>query len=101
MELIGYIFIFLLSCVAFYFSGEIIVKSFNRIAKFLGWKEFVVSFLLMAFIGSLPNLFVGVSSALHNIPELSFGEVIGGNLINVTLAIALASLFSKNGTSKK
>ena len=101
MELIGYIFIFLLSCVAFYFSGEIIIKSFNRIAKFLGWKEFVVSFLLMAFIGSLPNLFVGISSALHSIPELSFGEVIGGNLINVTLAIALASLFSKNGIPAK
>jgi cation:H+ antiporter len=101
MELINYIFIFLLSCVAFYFSGEIIVKSFSKVAKFLGWKEFVVSFLLMAFIGSLPNLFVGISSALHGIPELSFGEVIGGSVINVTLAIALAALFSKNGIPAK
>lgn len=101
MELINYILIFLLSCVAFYFSGEIIVKSFSRVAKFLGWKEFVVSFLLMAFIGSLPNLFVGISSAMHSIPELSFGEVIGGSVINVTLAIALAALFSKNGIPAK
>lgn len=101
MELINYIFIFSISCIIFYFSGEIIVKSFNRVARFLGWKEFVVSFLLMAFVGSLPNLFVGISSAVHSIPQLSLGEVIGGSVINVTLAIALAALFSKNGIPAK
>ncbi len=101
MELIGYIFIFILSFVAFYFSGETIVQSFNRIAKFLGWKEFVVSFLLMAFIGSLPNLFVGISSAIHDVPEMSLGEVIGGSVIDLTLAIALAALFSKKDIPAK
>ncbi|MDK2949040.1 MAG: cation:H+ antiporter [Patescibacteria group bacterium] len=101
MELINYILIFLLSFAAFYYSGEIIVQSFNKIAKFLGWKEFVVSFLLMAFIGSLPNLFVGISSAMHNVPELSLGEVIGGSVIDLTLAIALATLFSKKNIPAK
>jgi Ca2+/Na+ antiporter len=78
-----------------------LLKALTELLSFWDGKEFVVSFLLMAFIGSLPNLFVGVSSALHNIPELSFGEVIGGNLINVTLAIALASYSLKWYTSKK
>jgi len=101
MDTIFYIATFLLSCFAFYFSGELIVKSFNKIAKFLGWKEFVVSFLVMAIIGSLPNLFVGISSALHGIPELSFGDNIGGNVIDMTLAVALAALFAKNGIPAK
>ena len=96
-----YVLVFLSSCLAFYFSGELIVKSLIKIAKFLGWKEFVVSFLIMAIIGSLPNLFVGISSALHNIPELSFGEVIGGNLVDLTLSVALAAFFAKGGIPAK
>jgi len=101
MSTLFYVLIFLVSCFAFYFSGELIVKSLIKIAKFLGWKEFVVSFLVMAFVGSLPNLFVGISSALHNIPQLSFGDVIGGNVVDLTLAIALAALFAKNGIPAK
>jgi len=101
MTTLLYILVFLASCLAFYLSGELVVKSLIKIAKFLGWKEFVVSFLVMAFIGSLPNLFVGISAALHNIPELSFGEVIGGNVVDLTLAIALAALFARNGIPAK
>jgi len=66
-----------------------------RIARFLGWREFVVAFFVMAFAGSVPNLFVGISSALHKIPQLSFGDIIGGNLIDLTLAVALAALIAK------
>ena len=101
MTTLIYILVFLASCFAFYLSGELIVKSLIKIAKFLGWKEFVVSFLVMALVGSLPNLFVGISSALHNVPQLSFGDVIGGNVVDMTLAIALAAFFAKGGIPAK
>lgn len=101
MTTIIYALVFIASCLAFYLSGEMIVKSLIKIAKFLGWREFVVSFLVMAFIGSLPNLFVGISSALHGIPQLSFGDVIGGNVVDLTLSIALAALFAKDGIPAK
>ena len=61
-------------------------------AKFLGWREFVVAFFIMAFAGTLPNLFVGINSVWHKIPELSFGEIVGGNVVDLTLAVALAVL---------
>lgn len=101
MTTVLYALLFIVSCLAFYFSGELIIKSLIKIAKFLGWREFVVSFLVMAFIGSLPNLFVGISSALHGIPQLSFGDVIGGNVVDLTLAVALAALFAKDGIPAK
>ena len=96
-----YASVFLVSSLAFYLSGELIVKSLIKIARFLEWKEFVVSFLVMAVVGSLPNLFVGISSALHGIPQLSFGDVIGGNVVDLTLSIALAALFVKEGIPAK
>lgn len=101
MTTLIYILVFIASCLTFYLSGELIVKSLIKIAKFLGWKEFVVSFLVMAIVGSLPNLFVGISSALHGIPQLSFGDVIGGNVVDMTLAIALAAFFAKDGIPAK
>jgi cation:H+ antiporter len=101
MTTLLYILVFLASCIAFYFSGQLIVKSLIKIAKFLGWKEFVISFLVMSLVGSLPNLFVGISSALHGIPQLSFGDVIGGNVVDLTLSIALAALFARNGIPAK
>ena len=90
-----YIFIFLICGVLIYFSGEWVVGGLMRMARFLGWREFVVAFFVMAFAASLPNLFVGVTSALHKIPELSFGDVAGNNLVALTLAVALAILFAR------
>ncbi len=93
--------IFLVSCFLFYISGELIVESLIKIAKFLGWKEFALSFIIMSIVASFPNLFVGIFSAINHIPELSFGDVIGGNVIDLTLSIALASLFSQKGIPAK
>jgi len=90
-----YIFIFLMSCILLYFSGQWVVGGLTRMAKFLGWREFIVAFIVMALAASLPNLFVGISSALHKIPELSFGDVVGGNVIDLTVAVALAALIAK------
>lgn len=55
----------------------------------------MVAFFTMALAGTIPNLSVGLSSMLHKIPELSFGEIVGGNIIDLTLAVALAVLISK------
>jgi len=52
----------------------------------------VVAFFVMAVAGSFPNLFIGINSALHKIPQLSFGDVFGGNMVDLTLAVALAVL---------
>lgn len=90
-----YILIFLGCCVLLYFSGEWVVGGLMRVARFLGWREFVVAFFIMAFAASLPNLFVGITSALHKIPELSFGDIAGNNLAALTIAIALAVLIGK------
>ncbi|MDO8265186.1 MAG: sodium:calcium antiporter [Candidatus Parcubacteria bacterium] len=97
--MIIHILIFLVSCVFLVLSGKGLVVSLSKIARFLGWKEFVVAFFIMAFGVSIPNLFVGIISAVNHVPELSFGDVIGGNIIDLSLAIGLAALISKKGLS--
>ena len=92
--MIWYIFLFIICCLAIFYSGKLVVESLAGIARFLNWREFVVAFFVIALAGTIPNLFVGISSALHNIPELSFGDIIGGNLFDLTVVVALAVLIS-------
>lgn len=89
------IFIFIISFAMLFISGRLIVASVARIARYLGWREFVAAFIVIAFATSLPNLFVGITSALKGIPELSFGDILGGNMVDLTVAVALAALFAK------
>ena len=48
----------------------------------------------MAFAASLPNLFVDVNAAMNGMPEVAFGDIVGGNLLDLTLVMAVAVLFS-------
>lgn len=90
-----YFSVFALGIIILYLSGEWVIGSLTRIARFFGLKKFVVAFFVMALAASLPNLFVGVSSMIHGIPQLAFGDIVGGSLIDLTLAVALAALLAK------
>jgi cation:H+ antiporter len=91
------IFIFTISFFILFFSTKWIVNSLLGIVRILGWKEFVAAFLFFAISASLPNLFVGITSALNEIPELSLGDVIGGNIIDLTIIMGISVLISKVG----
>ena len=93
------IIIFIISFLLLSFSGRWLIESLKRISEFLGWKEFVVAFFITAFSVSLPNFFVGIISALNKVPELSFGDIIGGNVAELALLGGLAALISKKGLS--
>ncbi len=92
-----YLFIFIASFFILAYASSWIVDSLSKLARFLKWKEFVAAFFTMALAATLSNFSVGISSALHGIPELSLGEIMGGNIIDLTLAVALAVLVSKGG----
>lgn len=93
------IFTFIISFILLSFSGRWLIESLKRISEFLGWKEFVVAFFITAFSVSLPNFFVGIVSALNKVPELSFGDIIGGNVVELAFLGGLAALISKMGLS--
>jgi len=76
-----------------------LVSTLVNIAKYLHWREFIIAFFIMAFAGALPNLFVDINAALHHLPQISLGDILGGNLVDLTLVIAVAVLFSPSSLS--
>jgi len=87
-----HILFFIIACLVLAKAGAWTVKSLMRIADFLNWKKFIVASLLMGFVSSMPEFFVGISAALSGKSELSFGNIIGSNIILLTLIIGVAVL---------
>ncbi len=90
------IIIFLASVFVLAWLSSRLVNTLIDIAKYMHWREFIIAFFVMAFAASLPNLFVDINAALHNMPEVSFGDIVGGNLVDLTLVMAVAVLFGKS-----
>lgn len=93
--MILYIIIFIASFALMAKAGNILVRSITGMARFFRLSEFVIAFILMSFATSVPELFIGLSSALDGVPGMSFGNIIGANFINLTLVIGAAAFFSK------
>ena len=90
-----YIFIFIVSSLVLVRAGTWVIQALTTIAQFLRWREFIVASVLMTFATSSPELFIGIISAFHQKPQLSFGNVIGANIIVLTLVIGIGAILTK------
>lgn len=89
-----YFLAFIISCIALIYSGTRVVELLTEIARFLEMREFVVASFLMAFVTSLPEFFIGVTSAFHNESILSLGNVIGSNIIVLTVVVGIGGIIA-------
>lgn len=87
--------IFIASCLALIFSGGMLVRSLAKLAGFLKISEYVIAFILMAASTSIPELFVGISSALAGNPALALGNVIGSNIADLALVAGIVILLGR------
>ncbi|MBS3155197.1 sodium:calcium antiporter [Candidatus Woesearchaeota archaeon] len=90
-----------LSTLVMIISSIFLVKSLDKIATFLRIAEYTAAFIIMAVATSLPELFVGISSALIGLPSLSLGNIIGANIIDITLIMGIFVLMGRGITVKK
>ncbi len=92
-----YLLIFLISCFVLVYSAKWLIDALLGIGRYLGWKEFVVAFFTISLGAVAPELFIGISSALSNVPELAFGNILGQNILLLTLTIGVCAIILKNG----
>jgi cation:H+ antiporter len=90
-----YIALFLISVFALIKSGTKAVQKLVAIARYLRISEYVLAFILMALATSLPEFFVGINSALAKASVLSLGNIIGSNIVNLSLILGVVVIFAK------
>lgn len=93
------ILFFLFSCFVLSWLSSRLLKSLILVARYLQWREFVITFFVIAFATSLPNFFVAFVAIFRGLPEISLGDIIGGNLADMTIVLAIAVFFTRKGIS--
>jgi len=74
------------------YASTILIKSLSQLSKVFKVSHFAVSFMIMALATSIPELFLGVNSALDRVPTLSLGTVIGSNIADLALVFGVILL---------
>jgi len=92
MELFPHVLILVVSLGALFYSGGMLVRSLTWIGRYLNISEYILSFVLAAFATSLPELFVGISSAFQKVPQLSLGNLVGANVLDMTIVLGISIL---------
>jgi cation:H+ antiporter len=75
-------------------ATDILIISLKSLAVRTKLGQFAVTGLILALATSLPELLVGVTSALKGRPNLSLGNIVGSNIANLSLIIGGAALTS-------
>lgn len=83
------------SCLILIVTAELLVKSLTKVAFYFGMTDFLVGFMIVAIATSIPELFIGITSAVEGNPELSLGNVLGSNIIDLTLVVGVMALLRR------
>ena len=73
-------------------ATDILIVNLKGFSQATGLGQFAMTTFLLALATSLPELFVGITSALEGTPSLSLGNIIGSNIADLSLVIGGAAL---------
>ena len=87
--------VFFASFLIVLWAGRMLPPALKGLALIFHLPEFVIAFVLVAAATSMPELFVGISSAAQGVSTLSLGNIFGANLANMTFVIGIAAIIVK------
>ncbi len=86
--------IFLVSCVGLAFGADLLVTNVAIIAEEFGISQRVISVTMVAVGTSIPEVATSVIAALKKETDISVGNIIGSNIMNVLSVLGITSLIS-------
>ena len=75
-------------------GAHFLVGSASSLAEILGVPSVVVGFIIIAFGTSIPEMFTTFNSIIKGRPGLGVGNLFGASVLDLTLALGLASIFN-------
>ena len=82
-------------------AAGMLVTNLKKIANYLRLSNYVIAFILMGFITSIPEFFLGVTSALNKVPIYSLGNILGANLADIGLVLGIGVILIQSLRIKK
>lgn len=93
--------VFILASLVLVKSASYSVKSVAEIARHFRFSEFFIAFAVAGFISIMPELFIGINSALAGTPAVGLGTIIGSNIADLTLVIGFIALIGRKLAADK
>lgn len=75
-------------------GGDWLLKSSVAISLILNVSKIVIGLTVVSFATSAPELIVSVKAALSGFPDIALGNVVGSNIANIGLVLAIVMLIS-------
>jgi cation:H+ antiporter len=82
----------LLGLLLLFVSGKYLVDSSVSIARLLRIPTMIIGLTVVAFGTSAPELLVSLQAAFRGYPEIAMGNVVGSNISNILLVLAITAL---------
>jgi len=87
--------IFVISLAALIWGADLLIAQSERIALRFNISEYVIGATLIALGTSLPEMAASVAASYNGKPEIAISNVIGSNILNITLVLATVFLLAK------
>lgn len=75
-------------------GGNLLIKGASRLARALGVSSLIIGLTVVALGTSAPELIVSLDAAINASSDVALGNVIGSNIANIGLILAIAALIS-------
>ena len=75
-------------------GSRILVRSAVGIASTLGIPSVIIGLTIIAVGTSLPELVTALTAAKKGVPDLSIGNIIGANVLNLTMIVGVSGMIS-------
>ena len=74
-------------------GGDFLVKSSTKISKKFNVPSFIIGLTVVSFATSAPELFISLEAINNQNYDIIFGNVIGSNIANICLVLAITLIF--------
>lgn len=85
----------ILGLVLLVFGGDWLLKAAVGLSLRLNISKIVIGMTVVSFATSAPELIVSVKSAISGFPDIALGNVVGSNIANIGLILAVVMIISK------
>jgi cation:H+ antiporter len=87
--------IFLGASIVLVKSASYGVKSVSKLAEEMRFSRYFIAFVIAGLVSTLPELFIGINSALIGMPSVGLRTLIGSNITDMTLVLGLVVLVGR------
>jgi len=95
------IILLLVSIFVAWAGGNFFIRGVGAFQKMFRLSGITAGLLIASISTSSPELFVGVSSAIRGLPEISLGDILGSNIANIGLILGIFLIFVSSAFTAK